>query len=173
MKIPYGKAICYSGYREGQSPIVYSYPNNEQILEDLRILEKDFDYIRMYDASEYTLRTLEIIKKNKIKLKVLLTMNLLGEIYNPHCSWGGKYTVDEIARNIANNQNELQKVIGYANAYKDIVLAVSAGNESVPSWNDNLVSAGRILYFVKTLKENTDVPVTYCDNSFVFYKKRK
>jgi exo-beta-1,3-glucanase (GH17 family) len=118
----------------------------------------------MYDASDYTLRTLEIIKKFNIKLKVLLTMNLLGEIYNPNCSWGGKFTVEEISRNIANNQIELQRVIAYTNAFKDIVLAVSAGNESVPLWNDNLVSPGRILYFVNTLKENTDVPVTYCDN---------
>jgi exo-beta-1,3-glucanase (GH17 family) len=164
MIIPYGKAICYSGYREGQSPIHRRYPNDNQILEDLRILEKDFDYIRMYDSSDYTLRTLEIIKKFNIKLKVLLTMNLLGEIYNPNCSWGGKYTVEEISRNIENNQKELQSIIAYANDYKDIVLAVSAGNESVPLWNDNLVSPGRILYFVNTLKESTNVPVTYCDN---------
>ena len=164
MIIPYGKAICYSGYREGQSPIVCQYPNNDQILEDLRILEKDFDYIRMYDASEYTLKTLQLIKKHKIQLKVLLTMNLLGEIYNPNCSWGGRYSVEEIANNIENNQNELEKVISYAKTFKDIVLAVSAGNESVPLWNDNLVSPGRILYFVKTLKDNVSVPVTYCDN---------
>jgi exo-beta-1,3-glucanase (GH17 family) len=164
MIIPYGKAICYSGYREGQSPINLQYPNEEQILEDLRILEKDFDYIRMYDASIYTLRTLKTIKKYKIKLKVLLTMNLLGEIHNVNCSWGGRYSVEEIARNIENNQKELRSVIDYAKNFKDIILAVSAGNESVPLWNDNLVSPGRILYFVKTLQEKTSLPVTYCDN---------
>ena len=51
--IPYGKAICYSGYRKGQSPIKRIYPTNQQIEEDLRILEKDFDYIRMYDAGPH------------------------------------------------------------------------------------------------------------------------
>jgi exo-beta-1,3-glucanase (GH17 family) len=164
MKIPYGKAICYSGYRDGQSPIHNRYPNDEQIIEDLKILEKHFDYIRMYDASPYTKRTLELIKAHRIKLKVMLTMNLLGEISNPQCAWGGRYTVSEIARNIQNNQDELEKTIQYANTFPDVVFSVSAGNESVPEWNENLVSPGRILYFVEALKKHTDVPVTYCDN---------
>ena len=164
MKMPYGKAICYSGYRDGQNPVERKYPSDTQILEDLRILEKDFDYIRMYDASAYTLRTLQLIRANNIKLRVLLTMNLLGEISNPNCSWGGRYTIEEIAKNIENNQKELENIIFYANEFKDVVCAVSAGNESVPEWNENLVSPGRILYFVKELKKNTEKPVTYCDN---------
>ncbi|MFU8793706.1 MAG: glycosyl hydrolase family 17 protein [Acholeplasmataceae bacterium] len=162
--IPYGKAICYSGYREGQNPMNQKFPSYQQIKEDLLILEKDFDYIRMYDQSAYTLRTLEVIKAENIQLKVFLTMNLLGEISNPNCSWGGDYTVLEIARNIKNNQTELQKIIEYANEYEDIVLAISAGNESVPEWNENLVSPGRVLYFVQELKRCTKTPVTYCDN---------
>jgi exo-beta-1,3-glucanase (GH17 family) len=164
MKMPYGKAICYSGYRHGQNPVESIYPSDKEILEDLKILEKDFDYIRMYDASAYTLRTLQLIKEHNIKLQVLLTMNLLGEISNPNCSWGGRYTVSEIANNIQNNQDELEKIVLYANQFPDIVCAVSAGNESVPEWNENLVSPGRILYFVKELKKKTDKPVTYCDN---------
>lgn len=164
MSIPYGKAICYSGYRIGQNPIDGLFPSDQEILEDLKILEKDFDYIRMYDQSEYTYKTLFLIKKHQIKLKVLLTMNLLGEISNHQCSWGGRYTVDEIAKNIKNNQVELEKAIEYANQFKDIVLAVSAGNEAVPEWNENLVSPGRILYFVNELKKHVTVPVTYCDN---------
>lgn len=173
MKMPYGKAICYSGYRTGQNPVERKYPSDTQILEDLRILERDFDYIRMYDASAYTLRTLQLIRANNIKLRVLLTMNLLGEISNPNCSWGGRYTIDEIAKNIENNQKELENIILYANEFKEIVYAVSAGNESVPEWNENLVSPGRILYFVKELKKNTDLPVTYCDNIHYWQEELK
>ena len=173
MSITYGKAICYSGYREGQNPMANLYPSKEEIYEDLKILEKDFDYIRMYDASLYTLKTLEVIKENQIKLKVMITMNLLGEISNPNCSWGGTYTVSEIARNIKNNQTELEQTIAYANMFPDVVLAVSAGNESVPEWNENLVSSGRILYFVNELKKHTQVPVTYCDNVHYWNHKLK
>ena len=166
MKLAYGKAICYSGYRKNQTPIEQIYPSYNEILQDLKILEKDFDYIRMYDSNLHTQMTLETIKNHKIKLKVLIGMDLLGEISNPNCSWGGKYSVEQIARNIEYNQNQLTKTIDLANRYEDIVLGVSAGNEAVPEWNANLVSPGRVLYFVKELKKNVSVPVTYCDNNY-------
>ncbi len=171
--INYGKAICYSGYRKDQTPIRQIYPTYENLLEDLKILEKDFDYIRMYDANEHTKMTLETIRKNDIKLKVLVGMDLLGEANNSNCSWGGDYSVEEIARNIEYNQNQLYKAIDLVNEYKDIVLGVSAGNEAVPEWNENLVSSGRVLYFVKELKKYTDVPVTYCDNNYYWRSELK
>lgn len=162
--IKYGKAICYSGYRNGQSPAKGILPTYEQILEDLRILENNFDYIRMYDTSAYTKKTLEIIKKENIDLKVLVTMDLLGEISNPHCSWGGTYTTTELAKNIAYNQKQLQQAIELADEYENHIVAIAAGNEAAPTWNENLVSPARILYFVKTLQKYCNVPVTYCDN---------
>lgn len=162
--INYGKAICYSGYREGQSPIKKVYPSYNEVLEDLRILEKEFDYIRMYDSGPHCETTLEVIKRESINLKVLIGMDLLGEISNPQCSWGGDYTPEEIAHNIEFNQDQLDNAIRLAKKYKDIILAVSAGNEAVPEWNENLVSPQRVLYFVKQLKKHTEVPVTYCDN---------
>jgi exo-beta-1,3-glucanase (GH17 family) len=162
--IHYGRAICYSGYRKGQSPVNQNHPSYDQIKEDLLILEKDYDYIRMYDISEYTRLTLEVIKNEDITIKVLLTMSLLGEISNEACAWGGEYTVKELAKHIAYNQNQLSQCIQVAHEYKDYIVAVSAGNEASPTWNENLVSTGRILYFVNELKKHTDVPVTYCDN---------
>ena len=68
--ITYGKSICYSGYRKGQSPIQKIHPKYEDIEEDLSILEKDFDYIRMYDSGKHARMTLETIKNKKINLKV-------------------------------------------------------------------------------------------------------
>jgi len=164
--ITYRKSICYSGYRKGQSPIQKIHPEYEDIEEDLSILEKDFDYIRMYDSGKHARMTLETIKNKKINLKVLVGMDLLGEASNPNCSWGGDYTDEEIAKNITYNQLQLQQAIELSNEFQDIVLAVSAGNESVPEWNENLVSSGRVLYFVQELKKYTKVPVTYCDNNY-------
>lgn len=46
----WGRAICYSGYRQGQSPKNATYPTYEQIKEDLTLLnELGFKYLRMYD----------------------------------------------------------------------------------------------------------------------------
>ena len=39
-KLPYKKAICYSGYREGQCP-TGEMPSKEQISEDLHLLVAD------------------------------------------------------------------------------------------------------------------------------------
>lgn len=162
--IEYGKAICYSGYRNGQNPMEKLYPSYKEILEDLKILENDFEYIRMYDSSEYTRRTLEVIKNENINLKVMVTMDLAGEISNENCAWGGRYTTEQISRNINYNQTQLQQAVELADEFKDQIVAVAAGNEAAPDWNENLVSPGRILYFVKELKKYVTVPVTYCDN---------
>lgn len=170
--IKYGRAICYSGYRKGHHP-GKAYPSYEQILEDLRILETDFDYIRMYDSGQHAKDTLEVIRKENIDLKVLIGMDLLGEIHNVGCSWGGRYTEAEIAKHIEYNQNQLHQAINLANEYKEQILAVSAGNESVPEWNENLLSPGRVLYFVQQLKKYTTVPVTYCDNNYYWRNKLK
>ncbi len=164
--IAYGKGICYSGYRDGQSPVHRTYPSYDEVLEDLRILDNDYDYIRMYDGSPHAETALRAIRDNDLNLKVMLGIDLLGEISNPNCSWGGDYTDEEIARNIRYNESQLRQVIALANKYPDQVLAVSAGNEAVPEWNENLVSPGRVLYFVEELKRHTDTIVTYCDNNF-------
>jgi exo-beta-1,3-glucanase (GH17 family) len=165
MKIPYKKAICYSGYRENQSPVTKVYPTYEQVLEDLKILEKDFSYIRMYDASEHCKTTLEVIRNENLNLKVLIGIDLLGEASNPQCAWGGDYTEEEVKRNIVYNEAQLQQAIKLANEYSDLLLGVSAGNEAVPEWNENLVTPERVLYFVNELKKHANVPVTYCDNN--------
>ena len=44
-----GNAICYSGYREDQSPRTQTYPSYDQIREDLLILAKNWKYLRVYD----------------------------------------------------------------------------------------------------------------------------
>ena len=47
-----GKAICYSGFRDGQYPGGTS-PSYEQVKEDLLLLSKDWSYLRLYDCDEH------------------------------------------------------------------------------------------------------------------------
>ena len=162
--IPYGKAICYSGYRHNQGPNIGVFPTYDQVKEDLQILEKDWDYIRMYDPGEHAKTVCKVIKENNINLQVMVGIDLLGEISNPQCSWGGLYSEEQIKKNIAHNEYQLRELIILANEYPEIINSVSAGNEAVPEWNDNLVSPERVHYFVKELKASVTQPVTYCDN---------
>ena len=61
-------------------------------------VEKDFDYIRMYDPSQHAKTVLEVIKKENLNLKVMIGIDLKGEVSNPNCAWGGDYTEEEIAK---------------------------------------------------------------------------
>ncbi|MBT8098919.1 MAG: hypothetical protein KJO82_04175, partial [Gammaproteobacteria bacterium] len=85
-------AIAYSGFRDGQHPDRGSGANNpsrEEILEDLEILvAHDFELIRLYDAGENTVATLELIREHELPIKVLLGMWLQAEFSNHEgCPW--------------------------------------------------------------------------------------
>ena len=48
LKLPTGNAICYSGYRHGQSPDARIYPSEQEIREDLHMLQKNWRCLRLY-----------------------------------------------------------------------------------------------------------------------------
>ena len=164
-KFNYGKAICYSGFREAQSPHKGIYPTYSETLEDLRILEKEYKYIRMYAPNRHAEITLQVIKENNIDLLVMLGVDLLGEHNNPDCSWGGDYSVEQTKRHILLNLIHLNDLVKLANEFEDIIFSVSAGNEAVPEWNENLVKPDKVLEYVKFLKSKVNQPVTYCDGN--------
>lgn len=84
----WGRAICYSGYREGQSPKTCTYPTYEQIVEDLKILDNlGFKYIRMYDPVSYAEMTCQVIRDLGLDMKMMLGPDLISEVNNPGCPW--------------------------------------------------------------------------------------
>ena len=159
----YGRAICYSGYRDGQGPNWNIHPNYDEVKEDLIILSEHFDYIRMYSPGYHTQTAIKVIEDLNLDLKVMLGVHLQGEESNPLCTWGGDYTDEQVEKHKIQNSNQVKEAIKIANLYPEIVFSVSAGNEAVPVWNENLVRAPKVLEFVKELKANIKQPVTYCD----------
>ena len=67
-----GHAIAYSGYRDGQSPDSGVRPSQDQVAEDLRILARNWRLIRVYAADRHGEDVLEVIRREKIDLKVML-----------------------------------------------------------------------------------------------------
>ncbi len=171
--IKLGNAICYSGYRKGQSPAKNIYPTYNQIKEDLLLLNHNWDYIRLYDASRHAKTVLEVISKEKIDLKVMIGVCLNGEINNDRCPWGGKYSQEQLKKNKEMNQQDMKTLIHFANQYPDIVFSVSAGNEATAEWTDHLVSVESIIEYVRTLKKEIKQPVTYCENYIPWQHKLK
>ncbi len=158
------EAICYSGYREGQSPAKRIYPTEAQVLEDLRLLAPRFHHLRMYDCSPHVQMTLALIQKHRLPFKVMIGAYLAAEASNPKCPWGGTYDDDVLVRNRRENQVQLAKAIMLANKYPDIVSSVSAGNEATVEWTDHLVPVEHVIQYVRTLRAGVKQPVTFCEN---------
>lgn len=162
-QIDFGRAICYSGYRDGQAPGQES-PTYEQVKEDLLILQGDWDLLRLYAMDEMTYTTLEVIAKEKLEFKVMLGAYIGAEVNNPNCSWGGVYELEVLEENKVKNEQEIRRLIAAANKYKDIVIAVSAGNEACVDWNDHMVPVESVINYVKMVQAEITQPVTFCDN---------
>lgn len=158
------EAICYSGYRAGQSPAKRVYPSEAEVLEDLRLLAPRFRHLRMYDCSPHVQLTLALIQKHRLPFKVMIGAYLAAEASNPKCPWGGTYDDDVLVRNRRENQVQLAKAIMLANKYPDIVSSVSAGNEATVEWTDHLVPVEHVIQYVRTLRAGVKQPVTFCEN---------
>ncbi|MEM6289187.1 MAG: glycosyl hydrolase family 17 protein [Bacteroidota bacterium] len=162
--VPFGDAICYSGYREGQSPLTETYPSYEEVVEDLRLLAPHWRYLRMYDAGPHAERVLEAIQREGFDFKVMLGAAVQAEVSNPQCPWGGVYPEAVLAANREANSAEIDRLIALAARYPEAVFAVSVGNEATVEWTDHLVPVERLIEFVRRVKAAIPQPVTFCEN---------
>jgi exo-beta-1,3-glucanase (GH17 family) len=168
-----GKAICYSGYRHGQSPETGIYPTYEQIKEDLLILQKEWNYLRLYDCSLHAETVLKVIEKEKLKFKVMLGAYIGAELNNFGCPWGTIFSEEELKRNTKDNLVRIKKLIRLANRYPDIIFSLSAGNEATVDWTDHYVSVDKVISYVRMIKKGARQPVTFCENYIPWYDKLK
>ena len=163
-------AVAYSGFREGQHPDRGNgavNPSDAEILEDLEILvDHGFRLVRMYDTGENTEATLRLIRDNDIPIKVLLGIWLDAEISNHEgCPWLDEPIPGEkLAANTIKNEKEIERGIGLASDYEDIVVAVNVGNEALVDWNDHMVPLGQVIEYVRQVKAAIEQPVTVADN---------
>lgn len=164
LKLPTGRAICYSGYRPGQNPDARIYPSAAQILEDLLLLQPHWSLLRLYDCSTHAQLVLEVIRGNRLDFQVLLGAYLGAEINNPACPWGSALEESALQANAAQNDIEGERLIALARQYPDIVFAVAVGNESTVDWTDHLVPVPRMIEHVRRVKAGVRQPVTFCEN---------
>ena len=160
----FGRAICYSGFRQDQAPGAI-YPSYNEIKEDLLILQGKWQYIRLYDCDLHGERVLEVIKKENLKFKVMLGAYIVAEVNNHGCPWGGGvYSEIQLAKNKKYNEALIDKLIDMANQYPAIVCMLSVGNEACVDWTDHMVPTNRVIKYVEQVKQSTSLPVTFCEN---------
>ncbi|RKE04141.1 glycoside hydrolase family 17 protein [Marinifilum flexuosum] len=164
LDIKFDKAICYSGFRQGQSPDAGIFPTYDQIKEDLLILQGHWKYLRLYACDKQTDIILEVIEKENLDFQVMLGAYIGAEMNNFGCPWGGAFSEGQLIANKEHNINEIEKLIKLANQYPDIVFALSAGNEATVSWTDHYVPVESVIRYVNIIKKGTKQPVTFCEN---------
>ncbi len=173
LNLPKGNAICYSGYRVGQSPDTEVYPTYNEVCEDLKILQRNWMYLRLYDCTKHAETVLKVIEKEKLNFKVMLGAYIGAERNNFGCPWGKIFTEDELRQNKINNLKQIRKLIKLANRYPDIVFSLSAGNEATVEWTDHYVPVEKVISYVRLIKESARQPVTFCENYVPWHDKLK
>jgi exo-beta-1,3-glucanase (GH17 family) len=163
-QLPTGNAICYSGYRNGQSPDTRTYPSQAEIREDLHLLARHWQLLRLYDCSLHAERVLQVIRDDHLPLRVMLGAHLGAEMNNVGCPWGRTMSEAELEASRQENAAELQRLILLANAHPDIVFAVAVGNEATVDWTDHCVPVQRMIDHVRHVKQAVVQPVTFCEN---------
>ncbi len=164
LNLPSGNAICYSGYRDGQSPSDRSYPSLDEIREDLLILQRNWKLLRLYDCSPHAERVLQVIAQDQLPFQVMLGAYLGAEMNNFGCPWGGTYSEETLEANARENEAEVGRLIALALAHPDIVFSVAVGNEATVDWTDHFVPVHRMIEHVKRVKVAVPQPVTFCEN---------
>jgi exo-beta-1,3-glucanase (GH17 family) len=142
------KAVAYSGYRGASHDTP---PTEAEVLEDLELLvQQHFGLIRMFSTKDAD-GVLPVIRAHRLNLKVQLGLWIAGS----------KASAD------AANQREIARGIALAKAYRDLVLAVSVGNETLVDWSMHLPPAD-IAGYLQRVRSAVEQPVTTDDNWAVF-----
>ncbi len=145
-------AINYSPYRSArnESELGQEVITPAHVLEDLRLIQATgIGTIRLFSSRAFAETVLKVIKDNNLDLKVQL-----GAYPNPVSGPAAE----------ADNQAELDACIRLANAYRDIVLAVSVGNETMVEWSTHKVAPEIMAGYLRKVRAAISQPVTTNDN---------
>lgn len=138
-----GNAICYGPHRDGQRPGGPS-PTAAEIREDLHLMIQHWHLLRIYGSSEFAETMLAVIRDDGLDLKVMLG------------AW--------IAPADPANRREVAAAIRLANAFPEIVVAVSVGNETQVSWSAHRSPPDTMIAHVRRVRAGVAVPVTIADD---------
>ena len=142
--------ISYGPFRKGQNPGGKG-PSKEQIREDLKILEKDgWQMIRTYGTEPFARKVCEVIRQDKLKLKVMIG------------AWVATEKGDTEKQKA--NQGQVDRAIELANEFKDCVVAVSVGNESQVFWSFHKVEQANLIKYIRQVRKSITQPVTVADD---------
>ena len=153
-----GKGISFGPFRKGQKPGEKG-PTSAQVKEDLKIIAKDgWQMIRTYGTEPFSKKTCEIIRAEKLPIKLVLGAWIATEKGNP--------TQQQ------SNKSQIDKAIALANKYPDVIAAVSVANESQVSWSFHKVETDTLIQYIRKVRSSIKQPVTVADD-FSFWSSEE
>lgn len=164
LNIEPGRAICYSGFRDGQHP-GGNYPTYAEIKQDLELLHGSWKYLRLFDCDLHAETVLEVIRNEKLDFKIMLGAYIVAEMNNFNCPWdGGVHSEEQLEQNKRDNQQKINRLTEIANEYPALIFSVSVGNEACVEWTDHFVPESKVIEYVNYVKKRINQPVTFCEN---------
>ena len=134
-------------------------PSKEQIREDLKILAAaKWQMIRTYGTEPFAKKVCEVIKEDKLNIKVMLGAWLATEKDNPDTK--------------SSNQSQVKRAIELANQYPNVVAAVSVANESQVFWSFHKVEQSTLIKYIRQVRSSIKQPVTVADD-FKYWTTRE
>ena len=144
-----GMGAAYGPFRDGQAPWEGA-PSKEELREDLHIISKSWQWIRLYGSRGISKDILDIIRTDSLDIKVMLG------------AWIAKEDGTIEASN--DNKDEISHTIKLANEYPDVVNSVNIGNETMVYWSDHKVDIDIMANYLNYARKRVRVPVTTADD---------
>ena len=145
-------SVNYSPYRTSRSPadLDSEVITPANVLQDLRLIQAaGIGNIRLFTSRIFSETVLTVIRDNNLDLKVHL----------------GSFMVPPRTAAIeASNQADLDAQIRLANAFPDIVVAVSVGNEALVEWSTYRMEPAVLAGYLRKVRPAVRQPVTTNDN---------
>ncbi len=154
-----GNAVCYGPHRDGQRPGGPT-PTADEIREDLQIMLRHWNLLRLYGSEEFGRTVLEVIRDHDLDMKVMMGAWVATE--ETRDDRGQVTSRDEEAA--AANLREADHAIALANEFPDIVIAVCVGNETQVSWSPFPNPVEVPIRYIRRVRAAVSQPVTTADD---------
>lgn len=151
------KAVAYSPYRtaSNEAGLAAESIPLDNIKQDLQLLQRaGFGAVRLFDSSDkVAAQTIQAIRELNLDMKVMLGV------------WINTTSGDNAAANSAANNAEIARAVALANAYPEVVKAISVGNETMVSWNTwNPQTTEAMAAYLRDIRSRVSQPITTDDN---------
>ena len=150
-----GNGISYGAWRDGEGPDSGVLTSKENILEDLEMLSKRWNLIRLYGSGKQSENILRVIRDNKLPIRVM------------QGAWiSGHQTPEQ-------NNEQLEQAIQLANRFDDIIIAVNVGNEIFVDWSwHKIEDMDKVVGHIRGVRAKIRQPVTVSDDYNFWNKER-